>query len=68
MFINHTVHAYNNMHAAGCAGGNVGSLSYVSCSSHAAAGSYRVRDTEVALPQQLLLLLPAPAVGLRRLR
>ena len=56
------------MHAAGCAGGNVGSLSYVSCSSHAAAGSYRVRDTEVALPQQLLLLLPSPAVGLRRLR
>ena len=59
------------MHAASCAGGNVGSLivSYVSCSSrHAAAGSYRVRDTEVALPQQLLLLLPAPAVGLRRLR
>ena len=24
------------------------------------AGSYRLRDTEVALPQQLLLLLPAP--------
>ena len=24
------------------------------------AGSYRVSDTEVALPQQLLLLLPAP--------
>ena len=24
------------------------------------AGSYRVGDTEVALPQQLLLLLPAP--------